>query len=121
METSSRNYDLENHVYDVTWWAGLSSPYRCNIVTDIFSSWDDCKIAFSTWNEALALLIKDILNFVNKDSYLFDIRFEEKKEVASVDKTAHIEIQHEMIDFICALMYDNWCEKVEEILYNYAD
>lgn len=117
----SRNYGLEQHVYDMTRGADMTSPQRCSIVVDVLCSWEDCKVDFATWTEALYHFVIEILDYLNRDSYLFNIWYEERLRVAKVDKTEYINMQEEMIDLVKRLMADAWCEKIEETLYNYAD
>ena len=116
-----RNLWLEEHVHNMTRGAGITSPQRCSIVVDILSSGYDCEVNFALWAEALSCFVKDILNYLKLDNYLFDVRYSERLKVAKVDKTEYINMQEEMIDLVKRLMIDAWCEKVEETLYNYAD
>ena len=117
----SRNYGLEQHVYDMTRWADIKSPHRCSVVVDVLCQWEDCKIPRWTGCEALKCLILDILDYLWKDPYLFNLWYKAKLEEYKIDARTIVDTQHELIDLIKQLMYDNWCEKVEETLYNYAD
>lgn len=66
-------YDLAEFIHKRTRWAWLEDPHWCHEVMDAIL-WSENL----TWYNVMSLfiLIKDILNYVWKDSYLLDIWLE---------------------------------------------